>query len=39
MFEVDAEAAGFDPTRLARIDEHLLRSYIDPKKIYPAIVD
>lgn len=38
MFKVDAEAAGFDPTRLARIDEHLLRGYVDPGKIAGAQV-
>src|SRR5829696_7193015 len=30
---VDADAAGFDPARLARIDDHLHRRYIDPGKI------
>lgn len=33
MFKVDAEAAGFDPKRLDRIEEHLVRSYIEPGKI------
>ena len=36
--KVDAEAAGFDPKRLARIDEHLQRSYLDPGKIAGAQV-
>ena len=31
--KVDAEAAGMDPARLARIDEHLRARYIDPGKI------
>jgi CubicO group peptidase (beta-lactamase class C family) len=31
--KVDAEAAGLDPERLARIDEHLHRRYIEPGKI------
>lgn len=31
--EIDAGAAGFDVARLARIDEHLSRSYIEPGKI------
>jgi CubicO group peptidase (beta-lactamase class C family) len=30
---VDAEAAGFDPRRLARIDEHLRRRYVEAGKI------
>jgi hypothetical protein len=32
-FEPDAEAAGMDPARLARIDEHLRQRYIEPAKI------
>ena len=31
--KVDADAAGFDGSRLERIDEHLRRSYVDPGKI------
>ena len=31
--EIDAGAAGFDAARLARIDEHLQRSYVEPGKI------
>jgi CubicO group peptidase (beta-lactamase class C family) len=31
--KVDAEAAGMDPTRLARIDEHLRSRYVEPGKI------
>lgn len=31
--KVDPEAAGFDPARLARIDEHLRTRYIEPGKI------
>lgn len=31
--KIDADAAGFDEGRLARIDEHLLRSYVEPGKI------
>jgi CubicO group peptidase (beta-lactamase class C family) len=30
---VDAEAAGFDPDRLARVDDHLRRRYVEPGKI------
>ena len=33
QLDVDAKAAGFDPDRLARIDEHLQRRYVDPGKI------
>jgi CubicO group peptidase (beta-lactamase class C family) len=36
--DVDPKAAGFDPARLARIDEHLQRRYIDPGKIAGAQV-
>lgn len=32
-FDVDAKAAGFDPARLARIDEHLRSQYVDRAKI------
>lgn len=31
--KVDAEAAGMDPARLARIDEHLRSRYVEPGKI------
>ena len=31
--KVDAEAAGMDPARLARIDEHLRGRYVEPGKI------
>ena len=31
--KVDAEAAGMDPARLARIDEHLRARYVEPGKI------
>ena len=31
--KVDADAAGMDPERLARIDEHLRRRYVEPGKI------
>lgn len=31
--KIDADAAGFDPKRLQRIDQHLLRSYVEPGKI------
>jgi hypothetical protein len=31
--KIDAEAAGMDAGRLARIDEHLLGRYIQPGKI------
>jgi CubicO group peptidase (beta-lactamase class C family) len=31
--KVDADAAGMDPERLSRIDEHLRRRYIEPGKI------
>ncbi len=31
--KVDAEAAGMDPSRLRRIDEHLRQRYIEPGKI------
>ena len=31
--KIDAEAAGFDGRRLARIDDHLIRRYIEPGKI------
>jgi CubicO group peptidase (beta-lactamase class C family) len=31
--KVDAEAAGFDPRRLDRIEEHLLRRYVAPGKV------
>jgi CubicO group peptidase (beta-lactamase class C family) len=31
--DVDPAAAGMDPDRLARIDEHLLRAYVEPGKI------
>ena len=31
--KVDADAAGMDPSRLHRIDEHLQHRYIDPGKI------
>jgi CubicO group peptidase (beta-lactamase class C family) len=31
--KVDAEAAGMDPGRLARVDEHLRRRYLEPGKI------
>jgi CubicO group peptidase (beta-lactamase class C family) len=31
--KIDAAAAGMDEARLARIDEHLLRSYVGPGKI------
>ena len=31
--KADPEAAGFDPARLARIDEHLRTRYIEPGKI------
>jgi CubicO group peptidase (beta-lactamase class C family) len=31
--KVDPDAAGFDPARLARIDEHLRTRYIEPGKI------
>ncbi len=31
------ERAGFDPERLARIDEHLERRYIEPRKIAGAL--
>lgn len=33
QMKVDAEAAGMDPARLARIDEHLSRRYIDAGRI------
>ena len=36
--DVDPKAAGFDPARLARIDEHLQGRYIDPGKIAGAQV-
>jgi CubicO group peptidase (beta-lactamase class C family) len=36
--KVDAAAAGMDEARLARIDEHLLRSYIEPGKIAGCLV-
>ncbi|HJP40306.1 MAG TPA: serine hydrolase domain-containing protein, partial [Dehalococcoidia bacterium] len=32
-----SDRAGFDPQRLAKIDEHLLRRYIEPKKISGAL--
>ena len=32
-FDLDPKAAGFDPARLARIDEHLTTKYIEPRKI------
>jgi CubicO group peptidase (beta-lactamase class C family) len=31
--KVDADAAGMDPERLARVDEHLRRRYVEPGKI------
>ena len=31
--KIDAESAGMDATRLARIDDHLRRRYLDPGKI------
>jgi CubicO group peptidase (beta-lactamase class C family) len=31
--KVDADAAGMDPDRLVRIDEHLRRRYVEPGKI------
>jgi CubicO group peptidase (beta-lactamase class C family) len=31
--ETDAKAAGMDPTRLARIDEHLRRNYVDRGRV------
>jgi CubicO group peptidase (beta-lactamase class C family) len=31
--KVDADAAGMDPERLSRIDEHLRRRYVEPGKI------
>jgi CubicO group peptidase (beta-lactamase class C family) len=31
--DLDPKAAGFDPARLARIDEHLLSRYVEPGKI------
>jgi CubicO group peptidase (beta-lactamase class C family) len=31
--KTDAEAAGFDPARLERVDEHLRTRYIEPHKI------
>ena len=31
--KIDAEAAGMDATRLARIDDHLRRRYLDSGKI------
>lgn len=31
--KIDAEAAGMDATRLARIDDHLRRRYLDPGKL------
>lgn len=36
--EPDAEAAGFDPKRRARIDGHLQRSHLDPGQIAGAHV-
>ncbi len=36
--KVDAAAAGMDAGRLARIDEHLTRSYIEPGKIAGCFV-
>ncbi|MGO9559870.1 MAG: serine hydrolase domain-containing protein [Acidimicrobiales bacterium] len=36
--KVDAAAAGMDSGRLARIDEHLIRSYIEPGKIAGCLV-
>jgi CubicO group peptidase (beta-lactamase class C family) len=36
--KVDADAAGMDAVRLARIDEHLTRSYITPGKIAGCLV-
>ncbi|MGO9910080.1 MAG: serine hydrolase domain-containing protein [Acidimicrobiales bacterium] len=36
--KVDAAAAGMDAGRLARIDEHLIRSYIEPGKIAGCLV-
>jgi CubicO group peptidase (beta-lactamase class C family) len=33
VIKVDAEAAGFDPARLDRIEQHLVRSYVEPGKI------
>lgn len=33
MLAPDAKAAGFDPQRLDRIEEHLVRSYLGPGKI------
>lgn len=35
--KIDADAAGMDARQLARIDEHLLRSYIEPGKIAGCI--
>lgn len=32
-FDLDPKAAGFDPARLARIDEHLRSQYVDNAKI------
>lgn len=34
---VDPKLAGFDPTRLARIDDHLRRRYVEPGKIAGAL--
>jgi CubicO group peptidase (beta-lactamase class C family) len=31
--DLDPKSAGFDPARLARIDEHLHRNYVDPGRI------
>jgi CubicO group peptidase (beta-lactamase class C family) len=31
--KIDAESAGLDAARLARIDDHLIRRYLDPGKI------
>ena len=33
QLHVDAKAAGFDPARLARIDDHLRTRYLEPEKI------
>jgi CubicO group peptidase (beta-lactamase class C family) len=32
-FKIDPDAAGFDATRLTRIDDHLRTRYIEPGKI------
>lgn len=36
--KIDAEAAGMDAAQLARIDEHLRRSYLEPGKIAGCLV-